>query len=80
MTHHYWGAMMQWSLTLAEAQDDMLRAFRHRDWQAASAALDRARDADPEGRLAELHDLYGRRIAELDRMAPPDGWDGVADG
>lgn len=66
--------------TLVEAQDDMLRAFRQRDWQAASAALEQARDADPEGRLAELHDLYGRRIAELDRMAPPDGWDGVADG
>lgn len=52
-------------VALIDAQARLLVAYRAGHVEAAAAALDRARSLDADGRLAGVHALYARRLAEL---------------
>ena len=57
--------------------DDLLRAYRARDWDAAEAALTRCREAAVS--LAPLYALYAQRIAAFRVKPPAADWGGVYD-
>ncbi len=62
---------------LRDAFAAMLTAYRAQDWDAAEAALGKAKTAgDPFG-VAKLTALYETRIARFRETPPGDGWDGV---
>jgi adenylate cyclase len=60
----------------AEGHSALLRAYRHREWAAALKLLDDGRLAAAR-HLAPVYDLYRRRIAHFQSVAPPADWDGV---
>jgi adenylate cyclase len=55
----------------------MLTRYRGRDWDAALAAIEEGRDADPEGRFKTLYKVYAERIRSFKITPPPDDWDGA---
>jgi adenylate cyclase len=61
--------------TNLEKQTELLTAYRHQDWDGASAALVECRKLAPT--LEGLHDVFSRRIAEYRAEPPPADWDGV---
>ena len=54
----------------------LLTAYRGQDWAAALRLLDSGRLAAVR-HLAPVYDLYRRRIAHFQLVAPPENWDGV---
>ncbi|MGH6962830.1 MAG: adenylate/guanylate cyclase domain-containing protein, partial [Dongiaceae bacterium] len=60
---------------LAADHAAMIAAYRTQDWPAARRALATCRVEQPG--LAELYDLYERRIADYAAAPPPANWDGV---
>ncbi|HVH73582.1 MAG TPA: adenylate/guanylate cyclase domain-containing protein [Stellaceae bacterium] len=54
----------------------LLTAYRRQDWAAALRLLDSGRLAAVR-HLAPVYDLYRRRIAHFQLVAPPENWDGV---
>jgi adenylate cyclase len=55
----------------------MLSHYRHRDWAAALACIEKGRSLDEEGRFTTLYDVYTRRIREFEATPPPDDWAGA---
>ncbi|HEX9570385.1 MAG TPA: adenylate/guanylate cyclase domain-containing protein [Rhodospirillales bacterium] len=63
--------------TLRGHHDQMLAAYRARDWAKARKKLKECRIlCEPYG-LDELYDLYEERIAEYEASPPPPDWDGT---
>jgi adenylate cyclase len=63
--------------TLRGHHDQMLSAYRARDWEKAKKKLKECRIlCEPYG-LDELYDLYEQRIAEYEATPPPPDWDGT---
>jgi adenylate cyclase len=57
--------------------DQMLAAYRAKDWEKAKKKLKECRIlCEPYG-LDELYDLYEQRIAEYEANPPPADWDGT---
>jgi adenylate cyclase len=56
---------------------EMLSHYRHRDWAAALAAIERGRSLDEERRFKTLYDVYAARIQAFQAAPPPDDWDGA---
>jgi adenylate cyclase len=55
---------------------ELLAAYRRRDWEGALALLDdRALAREPD--MAPFYDLFRERIAQLQIESPPEDWDGV---
>ncbi len=63
---------------LARAHEDMLAAYRRRDWDKASGFLREARGLGAAWSLDKLYHLYEERIAALRADPPGPDWDGVA--
>ncbi|TDQ86447.1 adenylate cyclase [Dongia mobilis] len=61
---------------LLPAHQELLAAYRGKDWPAAEQALAEARRLAPDS-LAGFYDLYAARIAEYRADPPPADWDGV---
>jgi len=57
------------------AQQQMLRAYRRRDWDGADAALAECRALGVDA-LETYFTLYATRIATARAIPPPDDWDG----
>jgi adenylate cyclase len=55
----------------------MLTRYRGREWEAALAAIEEGRVADPEGRFKTLYKVYAERIGSFKITPPPDDWDGA---
>ena len=64
-------------IALRDAFAAMLTAYRAQDWDAASAALARAKKAGEPFGIDRLTALYETRIARFREAPPGDGWDGV---
>jgi adenylate cyclase len=60
-----------------EINTKMLARYRGRDWDAALAAIEEGRAADPEGRFKTLYKVYAERIGSFKLTPPPDDWDGA---
>ena len=60
---------------LNRGADEMLAAYRSRDWRGARQALARCRNLD--GELTELWQLYEERITAHEADPPGPDWDGV---
>jgi adenylate cyclase len=58
---------------LIELTTQMLDRFRHRDWDAATSALDNMLARTPDDQVSKL---YTARIAEFRNNPPPSQWDG----
>jgi adenylate cyclase len=56
---------------------EMLSHYRHRDWAAALACIEKGRSLDEEGRFTTLYDVYTKRIREFEATPPPDDWAGA---
>jgi adenylate cyclase len=56
---------------------DMIWRYRSRDWEGALNAAEKARALDDDNRLKTLFDLYAKRIAAFQTVAPPPDWNGV---
>lgn len=68
----------EWS-SMAEANEDMLLAYRAQDWETALCWLEKMKSMSLELAL-ELDGyltLYHQRIADYQHMPPPEDWDGV---
>ncbi|NBB52113.1 CHASE2 domain-containing protein [Rhizobium sp. CRIBSB] len=66
-------------LALRDAFGAMLAAYRAQDWDAASVALSKARDAGEPFNIEKLATLYEARITRFRETSPGPGWDGVFD-
>ncbi|MBV1916556.1 MAG: adenylate/guanylate cyclase domain-containing protein [Sphingomonadaceae bacterium] len=63
--------------TFAKAHRTMLTAYRARNWSEAARKIEtNAQEAARYG-LSKTYALYARRIDELAKVSPADGWDGV---
>jgi adenylate cyclase len=62
---------------LAAAHQQMLDAYRARDWDAAERLIKEAREFNEARSLGKLYDLYAERVASFRAAPPMDGWDGV---
>ena len=62
---------------LAEAHAAMIAAYRSRDWDGASRALETCRACNPGLKLDGFYDLMGERIAGFVADPPPKDWDAV---
>jgi adenylate cyclase len=60
-----------------EVNMKMLARYRGRDWDAALAAIEEGRSADPEGRFKTLYKVYAERIGSFKLTPPPEDWDGA---
>ncbi|AMN40734.1 CHASE2 domain-containing protein [Rhodoplanes sp. Z2-YC6860] len=60
-----------------EVNMKMLTHYRGRDWDAALAAIEEGRSADPEGRFKTLYEVYAERIGSFKLTPPPEDWDGA---
>jgi adenylate cyclase len=60
------GEIAQWN--------EVLRAYRAREWDAAEAGLARLRD---KNQARGLYDVYLKKIQEKRRQPPPPDWDGI---
>jgi adenylate cyclase len=60
-----------------EINRKMLTRYRGRDWDAALAAIEEGRTADPEGRFKTLYKVYAERIGSFKLAPPPEDWDGA---
>ena len=60
---------------LREHHGAMLAAYRRQDWAAARAEIAECRPLARD--LAELYDVYERRIETYEQSPPPPDWDGV---
>lgn len=60
-----------------EINMEMLTRYRGRDWDAALAAIEEGRTADPEGRFKTLYKVYAERIHSFKITPPPEDWDGA---
>jgi adenylate cyclase len=56
---------------------EMLSHYRHREWAAALACIERGRALDEEDRFAMLYDVYAKRIREFQVAPPPEDWNGA---
>jgi adenylate cyclase len=56
---------------------ELLAAYRSRDWDGATWAIEKIREADGAKRLAECCNIYETRIAAFRDAPPPADWDGV---
>jgi adenylate cyclase len=56
---------------------EMLSQYRHRDWTAALAAIERGRSLDEEQRFTTLYNVYEARIRAFQSTPPPEDWDGA---
>jgi len=63
---------------LTASQENLLSAYRGRDWDSALDHVVRCRAlALNEWKLGPLYDLYEERIADFLTATPPDDWNGV---
>ena len=62
--------------TLAPAHEEMLKAYRSKEWDAAEAAIAKCETSGVD-RLHYLYELYRERIAEWRLAPPPEDWDGT---
>jgi adenylate cyclase len=62
---------------LARSQNDMLAAYRARDWDGAGRAVERVAQQAEKFGLAKLVAVYRERIASYRAAPPPADWDGV---
>lgn len=56
---------------------EMLSHYRHRDWAAALATIEKGRSLDEEQRFATLYDVYAARIRTFQLAPPPEDWNGA---
>ena len=56
---------------------EMLSKYRHRDWTAALATIERGRSLDEEQRFVTLYNVYETRIRAFQKTPPPEDWDGA---
>jgi adenylate cyclase len=56
---------------------EMLGCYRNRDWDGALFAIERGRNSDVGHQLAQLYDLYEKRIRAYRESPPPDDWNGA---
>jgi adenylate cyclase len=61
---------------LAPAHEEMLRAYRNKEWDVAEAAIQKCETTGVD-RLHYLYELYRERIAEWRLTPPPEDWDGT---
>lgn len=62
---------------LAEANGELLRAYRAQDWAKAATALAGCRERMGGFPLEQLFALHEGRIRGFQAEPPPPGWDGV---
>jgi len=62
---------------LRAATDEMVAAYRNRDWAKARSAIAESRDLVGDFRISGLYDLYESRIGEYEKNPPAADWDGV---
>ena len=60
---------------LAATHDNMLRAYRARDWRRAKTLAEACQAVRPD--LGRLYAVYLERIAEFEHAPPGADWDGV---
>lgn len=60
---------------LSEKHEQMLAAYRQRNWPKALLLAARCRELAPK--LAKLYDLYEARVHEYESRPPEEGWRGV---
>jgi adenylate cyclase len=63
--------------SLKAATDDMIVAYRSRDWAGARAAIAKCRGLVGDFRVSGLYDLYQGRVEEYEKNPPAADWDGV---
>lgn len=56
---------------------EMLGCYRNRDWDGALFAIARGRNSDVGHQLAQLYDLYEKRIHAYRETPPPEDWNGA---
>lgn len=56
---------------------EMLACYRSRDWDGALFAIERGRNSDVAHLLAQLYDLYEKRIRSYQDTPPPEDWNGA---
>ncbi len=61
----------------AKSHQDLIRAYRSQDWDAAEHMLDRWETAATVFGLSGLYGIYRDRIAALRQTPPSKNWDGV---
>jgi adenylate cyclase len=62
---------------LVPLHSQMLTCYRNRDWDAAAAAAQAARNLAGALGIEKLYDLYLERIESFRQSPPPEDWDGV---
>ena len=62
---------------LVPLHSQMLTYYRNRDWDAAAAAAQAARNLAGALGIEKLYDLYLERIESFRQTPPPEDWDGV---
>ena len=65
--------------SLSARHEEMIAAYRGRDWSGASTTLGVCRNLGGRFHLDGFYDVYAQRIAEFAEAPPPVGWDGVHD-